>query len=499
VKLPLAITCAALVGLSVTTPAASASSLRPAGAVYQNLGTWVPLDTTGDAQGNTPAVLETSSADAYDLWLDKIHGSYTYDVAEIGPDGGILSPATSIFGPDYWDGLSSQTTLVNEGGKPLVIFDGVLNTNKSSVYNHSCVVGALGPTVPWALQSWSLSSDCYNPNPDSSETATGELSADWSGSVNTKQAVIYHLGAGATIPAKAPDSYTLTPGGGIAYNVNEAADVAGNDDVYVGWAEVFGKNNALNGYYVKDITTNGPAMRAPGSGENSADDVPPDGAKIAMASTNTHSGVFLLYCSNSTSCSNLLLWRVGTSKAIVVPGATNAFHYALSAGPDGRLWLAWYSHANNDVSTVRTNMADNAFGRVETYTTPCFEDGLLGLSGGSWGRLDVALECVDNKTLKLVEMATQSMTSLALSPSAQTISNATAQSITYHVTDAGDPVPGATVHLYGFAAKTTDPSGNATFALPKGYDASGGRLTVTVFADNYIPATATLVVTSPKV
>ena len=333
---------------------------------------------SGNAQGNTPAVFETSGDNAYDLWLDKSHGLYTYEVAELGPDGGVLAPAQSIFGPDYWGGLSSQTTVLANGPYPLVVFDGARGTSGNSPYNRSCVVGALGPKVPWTLQSWSLSNDCYNPTPEATVTATGQLSAAWGGSVDTKQAVIYHLGAGPTIPAKAPDSYTLTPGGGIAYAVNEAADTAGNDDVYVSWAESFAKNNALNGYYAKDVTTNGPSMRAPRSGANSAGALPPDGAKIAMASTNTHGGVFLLYCGNAPGCTYLLLWRVGSSKATVVPGASDAFHYALSAGPDGRLWLAWYSHSTNDVSTVRTNMADSAFGASRHLCDPLFRGWVVG-------------------------------------------------------------------------------------------------------------------------
>ena len=97
----LTVVCTALVAIGASSPVAGAaglqrhSDLQPA---YQNLGTWVPLDMSGNAQGNTPAVFETSGADAYDLWLDKIHGAYTYEVAELGPDGGVLAPAASIFG-----------------------------------------------------------------------------------------------------------------------------------------------------------------------------------------------------------------------------------------------------------------------------------------------------------------------------------------------------------------------------------------------------------------
>jgi hypothetical protein len=495
-KIPLTITLAVLVvttrSASVTDGEAVASALVPA---YENLGTWARLDTTSGPQGNTPSVFETPSDDAYDVWLDELQGKYTYEVAELGPDGGVLAPKASLFGPDYWAGLSSLATLVAQGPDPILIFQGDLGAKGTNPYSSNCVVAALGPKIPWTLQTWSLSHSCYNPNPDATETATGQFSAAWGGSVDAKQAVIYHLGAGATIPAGSPDSYFFTPGGGIANGVATAADVSGTDDVYVAFAESDAKVNALNGYYVKDVTTNGPLMRAPGSGADSSNDLPTDGAKIAMASTNAHSGAYLLYCANGPSCPHLLLWRVGTTTAGVVPGSADAFHYAVSAGSDGRLWLAWYNHSTNDVSTVRTSMDDHEFGPVETYTTPCDEDGLLGLSGGDWGRLDVALECVDNKSLRLEELATQSLTALAVSPgSAQVNDGATfvvGHQTTFTVTDAGDPVAGAKVHADGQLG-TTDAMGRVTLTFPD--STAVGTHPVVVSADNYIPAEASLTV-----
>ena len=163
----------------------------------------------------------------------------------------------------------------------------------------------------------------------------------------------------------------------------------------------------------------------------------------------------------------------------------------MSAGPDGRLWVAFFNHSTNAVSVVRTNEADTAFGKVETYSTPCFEDGLIGLSGGAWGRLNVALDCVRTSDFKVETYATQALTSLALSPSSHTILNTATRSVTFKVTDVGDPVEGATVTVDGKHA-TTGPSGNATFSFA--IRTAPGTYRVTAAGNNYYGASASLTV-----
>jgi hypothetical protein len=342
-----------------------------------------------------------------------------------------------------------------------------------------------------------LAAECISDQGGAAETATGQLSAAWAAGPG----ILYRIGTSPIVPPATKDSQ-IALGGGVPFRVAEAVDVAGNDDVYVAWAQQFSHAKVDNGYYVKDVSSNGPVLRAPGSGTNSVNDLPED-ANLAIASTNTHKGVFLLYCNNAPTCTDLLLWRVGAPKAIVVPGSAgaDAFHYALSTGPDGRLWLAWYSHSTNDVSTVRTNMADTAFGPVETYTTPCFEDGLLGLSGGnwgawgSWGLLDVVLQCVANSNLKETDDYTQSLTALGLTPTHATVDDAAlflvSHQVRYTVTDAGDPVAGALVTVAGMYA-STNVAGQATFTFPK--TLTPGEYPVDASASLYIDGRADLTV-----
>ncbi|MGA8682672.1 MAG: hypothetical protein WB592_19505 [Acidimicrobiales bacterium] len=451
-------------------------------------GKWTALSNNAAQPSSSPTVVWTDkAANATVLWYREIGTSstFTYEAAVVGPDGSLVTHPYSIFGSSGWLGLSDKPALVAHGNTPLVVFDGTRSFSSTDPYSHGCIVGALASKPDWTPQAWSLSNDCYNPtNGGATETKTGELSAAWPGG----EGVEYRLGTSGTIPATGTDGQIPVASANVG-EVGEAADTAGNDDVYVGWEQIFSHPASADGYYVQDVTSDGPVRRAPDSGTNSTNflnlysDLP-------ITSTNTHSGVFLAYCSNaSSSTCSLLLWRVGSAKALKIPRSAGAYHVAISAGPDGRLWIAWYNQSTDTISTVRTNRSDTAFGPVEVYRTPfCFEHGLVGVSGGSWGRLDVALQCV-NQSLRNEEYVTQSLTALAVSPDRATIHNTVSHNVTFTVTDAGDRVAGAKVRVAGMSA-TTGPSGTATFSFPKGM-ATGDYLVVAK-ALNYFSAHGTL-------
>jgi hypothetical protein len=139
--------------------------------------------------------------------------------------------------------------------------------------------------------------------------------------------------------------------------------------------------------------------------------------RTAMASPNAHGGIYLAYCTNKGTCNTYLLWKVGAKKAITVPGTKLAIGLTMSAGPDGRLWLAWYNEQQNRVVTMRTNKADNRFGLARSFPVPCIQDGNthLALTSGNDGRLDVGLECLSTKQTKPTVYVTQSEATLSIS------------------------------------------------------------------------------------
>ncbi len=105
---------------------------------------------------------------------------------------------------------------------------------------------------------------------------------------------------------------------------------------------------------------------------------------------------------------------------------------------------------------MRTNKADNRFGPVESYAvhgcTPD-NDARVVISGGAQQRLDVVLVCVRTGDFKTYARTTQSIAGLSLGASISSINHKKGGSVTYRVTDAGDPVAGATVSVHGRIAE----------------------------------------------
>ena len=491
----------ALLGLFTCTIVASGASSSVAGALQDRRatphvstpkpGVWTELARTlGATYTGTPAVWLAPDHYATVIWDRDIHNTkYTYEGVVVEPDGIVSGVPVSILGGSGWVSLTTNPTLVSHGTLPEIIFSGARDLANSDPYSKGCVYGAIAAKPQWTLQAWSLSNDCVNLIPAGSETKTGRLSAAWGGSVGGENAVLYRIGTSPTIPATGTDDHVLAPGGGDIGRTAEASDTAGADDVYVAWDQYFSKPSQDDGFYVKNASTNGPVLKAPGSDTNSVNNLF-SAAAIAMATTNTHSGIYLAYCSGGTACS-LRLWRVGAATALKIPDSSPASDVAISAGPDGRIWVAWYNHSTNNVSTVRTNTADTAFGPVETYATPCLEDGLLGLSSGSFGRLDVVLQCVDSSQLRTQDYVTQSLAGLSVRTSETVIKNAVTNTVEFKVTDTGDPVAGATVRVDG-RVKTTNASGTVSVSFPKG--TATGTYAVTASATNYFAAHGEIVV-----
>jgi len=450
-------------------------------------GTWVQIGATFKTIiGVTPTLVTLPGDRAFILFKrEPTPNKFTYEAALVASNGTLAVQPFSVFGAKYWLALTDQPTLVMYKSEPLVIFEGSRSNVSTDPYSKGCIVGDLGSTSglsPWSLQSWSLSHSCVNDVGSAGAGPSNKLAGAWS-----SNGVAYRVGVSATIPATGPDSQIALSTAASANKTGVVSNLAGNGDFYVAWAQVFSKVASHDGFYVKDVTSGSTVKKAPGSGTLSSLSHL-TGTQLALAATSAHPDIYLAYCSNTTTC-RLELWRVGATHAITVPASYNAQNVALSAGPDGRLWIAWYNQ-DNTVSTVRTNKADTVFGPVRTYPTPCFGNiGLLALSSGNWGRVDVAMECLPLHANHPAEYVTQSVTGLAVSPDKVQVSNTTAHTVVFKVTDAGDPVKGAVVTVNGHHA-TTGLAGTASIVIPKG--AGPGSFTVTAAGLNYISAKGTL-------
>ncbi|BEP14965.1 hypothetical protein acdb102_32760 [Acidothermaceae bacterium B102] len=468
----------------------SSAGVAAAGAASTAPGHWTVLDAgkATSVEAGTPTLWIDPSHHAWILWLSKLSSSTTtYKLAKVAANGTVTTKATDIFAGGDWTSLSNTPTLLPAGAVPQVVFSGGLGS--TGPYANGCVVTASGSTSPWTLGTGSLAGTCVNPIGVSAESKTGVLATAFPGGWATGHGVIYHIGVSAAIPASEADGQ-LAIANGTAYKASMVNDLAGTGDFSIAYAQEFSTPASGDGFYVKDVTSGSGLVKAPGSGTTSINDLPVFG-NVAVTNTNTHAGVYLAYCSNTSTC-KVQLWKVGAAKAVTVPGSSGAFDLAVAPGPAGRLWISWYNEQSNKLFVVRTNPSETKFGPVKSYATGCFEHGLIGLAGVG-GRLDIALQCVNNGNALVQEQVTQSLVPLHVGLSATSVTNTAKHTLTVSVTDVGTPVKGAKVVVAGHKA-TTNAKGKATITLPKG--AKAGSYQVSAAATDYVTGTAGLSIKS---
>ena len=178
------------------------------------------------------------------------------------------------------------------------------------------------------------------------------------------------------------------------------------------------------------------------------------------------------------------------TQATTVPGSTtqHAAHVAIAAAPGGHLWVLWYDTSQNKIHAIRSNAAATTFGPGQTIAAPPNTGALDGLQAeGSQGPLDVValvLQNVSGSTPSYWDI--QLLPKLTLTGSPATV--APGKTVTFTVTDVGDPVAGATVTFLGKNA-TTNSSGVATFTVPTG--TAAGSYKATASMTSYTSATFT--------
>ena len=460
----------AVIGTSAASAAKMVKSPAP--------GQWVKLGTTN--AGGAAALWRAPDGRDWVVWDANNHG---YRFALLAPDGGIAQAPKSIL--PGWS-AANVPTLLSNGKTPLLVFSG--QAASPAKYNKGCIVGAVAGASSFTPQSWSLSSYC-----DASNTGYGAAAVNAKGVISAAYSAIgggvhYRIGISPSIPATPADNSFLLGGGAEGF-YNEVDNSAGNGHFYLAFDRFFSKPGSADGLWVKDLTANTAPVRAPGTATASTNLLGP----VAFAnSSRKGGGVFTAYCVNE-ACGHVFLWRYGTAKAVAVPGSGATRFVAITPGPDGRLWIAWYRTSTNTLCTVRTNKADTRFGPVECYPSPYFEIQTLAIGGGTLGRLDVVLGGPNNAHLAPLVLTTQSLTALALSASGATINNKGSHKISFSVTDAGDPVAGATVIVDGKKLHT-NAAGTVTVTFAKG--TNPGTYGVSARKANYFPASGKVDVTS---
>jgi hypothetical protein len=220
----------------------------------------------------------------------------------------------------------------------------------------------------------------------------------------------------------------------------------------------------------------GPLLEAPGSKSTAAHNNQPL-EPVALAA-GTGGGVYMAYCvaNSSQPCVHIDLWKVGSSKVMTVPGSTNtsAARLALTAAPAGRLAVTWFNapHGVEDkavIHSVRTNTTATSFGVLRTIKPPAHISGFFDIqTQDSSGRLDVMVNGqLSTSGFPIDLFHTQILPGLRLKASPTAFSHKQAATVTFTVSDAGQPVAGAKVACLGKNG-TTSATGTAKLHFSKG-------------------------------
>lgn len=208
---------------------------------------------------------------------------------------------------------------------------------------------------------------------------------------------------------------------------------------------------------------------------------------LVLAGRDSGPGVFAAYTLDGTHV-RLARYKGGSVSVGMLPGVS-ANALGVATGKDGRIWVMWGSE-NGGLAVTRSNKAVNMFEPIQHLDPKAFT--LYRLYGdGRLGPLDLFVDevpAVKSGPLVGGTFYTRVLPELSVTVSAAAVKNASGQVIAHklHVTvsDAGDPVVGATVHV-GIVQKKTNASGVAVLTVP---GSTTGAATVTVTQSGYRPA-----------
>jgi hypothetical protein len=468
-----------------TALAALLALVLPGLALAGGPGVWTKLATVNNS-ADTVGMVRTGDGQLHLVWAKQASNkTWAYGTATITEAGKLLATGTALSG---WTSLETDPQLVPYGTGERLIFEGYKGTTgcffDGVVFTETSTNGST-----WSLVQGSL---------DAHTVGVGNLAATTE-SDGTPVAVFadgaaFHVGVDPNCPATSADGTIPVATGNSPSNVSTVT--ASDGSIWVATFQAFSNM----GYFVTRILpTAGPLIKVPGSTTNPAHNNQPD-EPVALAA-RPGGGVYMAFCVSNSSqpCVHIDLWREGSSKPIQVPGSANttAGRVALTATPQGRLWVTWYDGAKNLIHSVRTNTAGTSFGAVTTIKPPPHMPAtdLSDLqTQGSSGRLDIIVNAMIQvgTTYPVDLFHTQILPGLSLHASPRVFSHTKAATVTFTVADAGQPVAGAKVACPGKSGTTTA-AGQAKLHFSKG--TAKGFHVCTATKPGYNSAKVTLKVT----
>jgi hypothetical protein len=344
------------------------------------------------------------------------------------------------------------------------------------------VFGAISPgNVPsvWAISSgnggssWSAPADVRGGGPNEPLAYGSDISAAMAGSsavVTLPQAgnLVVQTGLGAGSP-----SHQVTNGNDGSMTDADVAVDAATGEVVASWSSI-AHDPTL---YLQGVAPSvGSLTKVPGQSRNA----------LVIAGRDTGPGVFGAYTSDGTHVR--LIRYPGGSVTVGSRQGTGAKVLGVATGISGRVWVMWGDDSGGGVAVTRSNKAVTHFEPIQHVDLKALS--LYRIQGdGRLGPLDLLVDAIPSSTgpapaaglyharVLPVLSATTALTTLKKT-----------DTLTVHVTDAGDAVAGAKVSVNGHTAATNS-GGVAKLTFPS---TAGGNASLTVTSPGYQPLARTV-------
>jgi hypothetical protein len=463
-----ALTRAAAVGAAVgAVVLVSAPGALAAPGDWTQLSTYSAATTQPQMSNTAEPTLAHFGASTQVVWPGETGTGSGYNTAVVDGAGHVTTASTPVI--SNWSGVIKNPRLISLGGQRFLVFSGLDPAHTGAAYYATSADG-----VTWSVGPGSLSAANSVYAGYGNDTVDNAGTPVWAGQSSSSSGVNWHSGIAATAPAPAGSDGFFGLSGCCAYNTALARDEA-TGAVYTAFSSNANGSTEKGIQVGQILPTQGAFAQAPGSvttndyGTNTSD----PGQRVAMTS-RAGGGVYVAYGMGYPTLTGIRILEVGSGRTMDLAVSGRVGRISLTSDPEGRLWLVYAK--DNKVKAIHTNRAATAFGATGSWGAPRGTDTLWHTAAvGSSGGLDIVISS-NGGDGKINVWHTQALRTLSVKAVVSHPRSGT--TVTFTVTDAGDPVAGATVKFRGGSYRT-NAAGKASVR------SSRGRFPVTAKKDGY--------------
>jgi hypothetical protein len=461
--------------------AIAAAALAP---VAATAATWTRVTSGKQGNSNVLGVARTGDGVLHVAWnVDDSGTAQSIHVTPISPAGKVGAAADVVSG---WAGAGSPALVARPNGGLRIFFGGIHSTSAGDPLVGMILAASDPSGTAWnGDENIDARTDDYGYGrvPGATLASGGTSLVTW---YDVDQTVVLELN---------PDAFHRfvdASGGACCAILQNIATDSSSGAVVAGWCQF---DHAPNGIWLQPVNAGtgapgGPPVRMPGTVTtfNGTEIHSCEVTQRTPLAARSGGGIFTASTAGYPSTSSVLVWRFGASSSVTVGAAKGESLKVpqLAAAPDGRLWVGWLD-SKGDVHLRRSNRAVTVWGAEVVVAPPKGTVSAFALDlSAQASNVDVLARFQSLSDLQVFHTQAEPGLSLSASPTSLSRKGAT---VTFRVTDAGDPVKGAKVKFAG-ASATTSAKGVAKLAA--GPFRRAGKSSAKATKDGYVAGKAKL-------